>query len=562
MKLTTAFVALAALAGIGAEAQSVCTTNAARKEIRSMTPAEWSRAANTLKSMQDYGWFQWFAYLHASNFNVIHNCEIFFPWHRRFLLDFESVGRRFDSSFALPYWDEVRDYANPAASAVLSPAYLGGNGAGSNQCVSNGLQSGWAMTYPQSHCLHRQFNNGNTIKPMYSPEYMQSILSRSKDMSQLRPAIEYSLHGAMHLGLGGDMIQTYSPNDFAFWLHHANIDRLWFVWQMQNPNQNFWSMNGADTKGNPVTLSTALPYYGDAIINTMYPSRNGMCFSYENYSTVSRTKRSLSTHNGQKCIPRPAPSLPDLIEGVFDDVNQVLEDSESVVKDTLLNALPGHMLDKWFPTLSDNSTTTYTAADIPEQPVVAEKPIEDNLYSEMSAPYLPSESFEIAGENMGSSYYSEPEVDVTDATEYSGSTADVSTIYTSSAPAPTSDVESASESESGSASESEDYSAAVAIPSHDAQDTYDASEAADYSEDYQIFDFGSSPDTTGLDGQGPAYPMPVPFPLTRGYIEMHKYSIREIKEHYTMAKQFVSDMNGVNFQSPYAKGAKNLTNVN
>ncbi|KAI9499971.1 hypothetical protein BX070DRAFT_182122, partial [Coemansia spiralis] len=198
-----------------------------RKELRSLSSAEWSRISAVLTQMQNYGWFQWYSYLHTNYFNVIHNCEMFFPFHRRFIRDFETTGQRFDPTFVLPYWDEVRDYANPAASAVLSAAYTGTNGQGSNSCVQNGLQRGWNMAYPNTHCLKRQYNNGNTINPMYSPEYIQSLLSRSTTMSQLRPAIEYSQHGIIHLSLGGDMVQTYSPNDFAFWLHHANIDRLW-----------------------------------------------------------------------------------------------------------------------------------------------------------------------------------------------------------------------------------------------------------------------------------------------------------------------------------------------
>ncbi|KAJ2527549.1 hypothetical protein GGH20_003021, partial [Coemansia sp. RSA 1937] len=520
--------------------------------------------------MQDYGWFQWFAYVHTANFNVIHNCEIFLPWHRRFLKDFENVGRQFTPTFALPYWDEVRDYANPAASTVLTTAYAGSNGVGSNRCVQNGLQNGWTMTYPSNHCLRRQYNNGNTINPMYSPEYIQSLLSRSKNMAQLRPAIEFSIHGAVHLALGGDMVQNYSPNDFAFWLHHANIDRLWFVWQMQDPNQNFWSATGVDTAGKAVGLNTALPYYSDPITNMMYPGRNGMCFSYDNFGTVTQKKRSLTEENTQKCRQRPVvtlPQLPDLVEGVFDDVNDVLADSESVIKETITNLLPEPMLNKWFPTLANNNTVTYTAEDIPEAPVVAEVPEDINTHSNLSAPSLPSESFDIAGEVVDSSYYSSPQGEVIDGDEYSASTVEVSTVYTSSVPtaAPT-EAPSGSESEElGSESES-DYSSseatvAVPIPSHDASESYNANDSADYSVNYQIFDVSANPDVSGLDGVGPTYLMPNPFPFTRGFIQMHGYSINELKQHYALAQQFVGDMNAAGYQSPYAKGAKNLTSA-
>ncbi|KAJ2799095.1 hypothetical protein H4R20_004565, partial [Coemansia guatemalensis] len=185
MKITSAFVAIAALAGMGVDAQSTCTTNAVRKEIRSLTSAEWTRTQTVMNSMNERGWIQWFAYIHTAYFNVIHNCEFFFPFHRRFLQEFENTGRRFDSNFALPYWDEVRDYANPAASTVLSSRFVGSNGVGSDHCVRDGLQGSATLTYPNSHCLRREYNNGNSINPFYSPEYIRSLLSRSTTMAQL-----------------------------------------------------------------------------------------------------------------------------------------------------------------------------------------------------------------------------------------------------------------------------------------------------------------------------------------------------------------------------------------
>ncbi|KAJ2475138.1 hypothetical protein IWW47_006561, partial [Coemansia sp. RSA 2052] len=238
MKLSSAFIALAALVGAGVNAQSQCPSSGLRKEIRSLSPQEWGRVSGVVRAMQNGGWLGWFAYLHNQNFNTIHGNEFFFPWHRRFVRDFEMVAQQIDRNFVLPYWDVLRDYANPAGSAVLSGNYLGSNGQG-GQCVRDGLQNGWTMSFPNNHCLRRQYNAGNRINAWYSPEYIQSVLSRSTRMSQLRPGIEFSLHGAIHLGVGGDMLQTYSPNDFVFWLHHANIDRLWSVWQTMNPNQNF-----------------------------------------------------------------------------------------------------------------------------------------------------------------------------------------------------------------------------------------------------------------------------------------------------------------------------------
>ncbi|KAJ2684999.1 hypothetical protein H4R19_006840, partial [Coemansia spiralis] len=294
MKLTSALVAVVALVGVGAGQQQpgVCTTNAYRREIRSLTPAQWAMTSDVLTRMNNDGWFQWFANIHRQYFTQFHKCEYFFPIHRRLIRDFEEVGIQYNAKFALPYWDVLRDCANPAASSVLSSAYIGSNGAGPNMCVPNGLQAQWNLNFPTPHCLNRQYNAGNYIQPIYSPEYIQSILVRSTTMSQLRPGIEMSLHGAVHISLGGEMQQRFSPNDVAFWLHHTNLDRIWFVWQMMNPQQNFWSMDGKDPAGTPINLSTPLPYYNIPIGDVMYPSRKGMCYSYDNFSNIGG-KRSL-----------------------------------------------------------------------------------------------------------------------------------------------------------------------------------------------------------------------------------------------------------------------------
>ncbi|KAE8241654.1 hypothetical protein A4X13_0g7325 [Tilletia indica] len=38
-------------------------------------------------------------------------------------------------------------------------------------------------------------------------------------------------HSAIHRAFGGDMLLPQSANDPAFFLHHANVDRLWWLWQ-------------------------------------------------------------------------------------------------------------------------------------------------------------------------------------------------------------------------------------------------------------------------------------------------------------------------------------------
>ena len=50
-----------------------------------------------------------------------------------------------------------------------------------------------------------------------------------------RTAVEVPLHNLVHRWVNGTMLMMGSPNDPVFWLHHANVDRLWGDWQRIHP---------------------------------------------------------------------------------------------------------------------------------------------------------------------------------------------------------------------------------------------------------------------------------------------------------------------------------------
>ncbi len=43
------------------------------------------------------------------------------------------------------------------------------------------------------------------------------------------------LHNLVHRWTGGNMLRMTSPNDPVFFMHHANIDRMWSIWQEKVP---------------------------------------------------------------------------------------------------------------------------------------------------------------------------------------------------------------------------------------------------------------------------------------------------------------------------------------
>jgi tyrosinase len=69
--------------------------------------------------------------------------------------------------------------------------------------------------------------------------------------------LENGPHGEVHVEVGtvngvreamADI--RVSPADPIFWLHHAQIDRLWSLWQVQNPGQNP-TLSGANAVMDP-----------------------------------------------------------------------------------------------------------------------------------------------------------------------------------------------------------------------------------------------------------------------------------------------------------------------
>jgi len=40
-------------------------------------------------------------------------------------------------------------------------------------------------------------------------------------------------HNVVHMFVGGSMGPLTSPNDPVFFLHHCNVDRIWYQWQVQ-----------------------------------------------------------------------------------------------------------------------------------------------------------------------------------------------------------------------------------------------------------------------------------------------------------------------------------------
>ncbi|MHA6781864.1 tyrosinase family protein [Pseudonocardia saturnea] len=190
--------------------------------------------------------------IHQSTHN--HNGNSFLPWHRELVNRFESYLQQVDPVVALPYWDWTEDpraasdgqggtvdlsddtlmgTMNGQLGGVLASLHNGGALAGSRE------QTGDPADPPQSVT-----RNAPPGAPGLSSD--ATIISSSDGLPQaqqwtaFREALEGNGgHNGAHGYIGGDIGGQHQAFEDPFvFLLHANVDRLFAMWQTQ-PGQDW-----------------------------------------------------------------------------------------------------------------------------------------------------------------------------------------------------------------------------------------------------------------------------------------------------------------------------------
>ncbi len=180
--------------------------------------------------------------------NCQHGSWFFLPWHRMYLHAFELIVQDAlqDDEWSLPYWYAV-DPDDPDKS-VLPPAF---------RDTSKNLHTE-SRSFPANDGVPLPVELAPSIGDALAAEIFSTADGASTFGGGERAVPDFSgdevglledtPHGAVHVLVGNDfdaagnllragwMGSFYTAGlDPVFWLHHANIDRLWQVWLDADP---------------------------------------------------------------------------------------------------------------------------------------------------------------------------------------------------------------------------------------------------------------------------------------------------------------------------------------
>jgi tyrosinase len=179
-----------------------------------------------------------------------HGTWFFVAWHRMFIYYFEQIVRAAvvqaggSADWSLPFWD----YGAGGQQATLPTAFRGQTVNGHPNSLfesarAPGINSGLALPPAVASATQAlragrftgtsQFGGGRTAVAQFSNSTGE---------------LEAQPHNVVHDAVGGNGGLMADPDaaaaDPIFWVHHANIDRLWFIWsgpRHPNPTDPRWT---------------------------------------------------------------------------------------------------------------------------------------------------------------------------------------------------------------------------------------------------------------------------------------------------------------------------------
>ena len=225
-----------------------------RKNQSEMTNEEKGRFLNGIQTLISNGQYGPHVSHHADMSHNMHGSmgpigvQRFLPWHRVYLFELEQMLQVFDPQIFIPYWDWSVDRSIPYWLQNFTPTVIV-DGLPRSVTRAPGVHSNPRSKLPPSQDVTNVGNETN-----------YTAFTRALEGGVPVNKYQTAMHNGVHMWVGGIMSDImYSPTDVLFWLHHANCDRLWAIWQKNHVNQNPnltgtdaimdpWSYNEQDTR--------------------------------------------------------------------------------------------------------------------------------------------------------------------------------------------------------------------------------------------------------------------------------------------------------------------------
>lgn len=184
-----------------------------RRDHRMLTADQQNRLLNSFTAINALNALGPLVDIHANAVHQMHGNPRFLPWHRIYLVRLEELLQMVDPTVCIPYWKSSEEQAFPSWLLGFAPTVdlLGGP-----HTVTRNI--GAFATLPDAGAVAGVMGNGT--------------------FNTFAPALE-GVHDSGHVWVGGSMMSIpTAPADLVFWMHHAEIDRLWAEWQAANAGQN------------------------------------------------------------------------------------------------------------------------------------------------------------------------------------------------------------------------------------------------------------------------------------------------------------------------------------
>ena len=184
-----------------------------RKDHRTLTADEQNRFLNAFTQINALNALGPLVDIHSNAIHQMHSNPRFLPWHRIYLLRMEELLMMVDPTVCIPYWKSSEEQAFPSWLLGFTPTV---NLSGGPHTVTRNI--GAFAVLPNAAAVAAAMANAT--------------------FNTFAQAVE-GVHNSGHVWVGGSMLSIpTAPCDPVFWMHHAEIDRIWAAWQGANPGQN------------------------------------------------------------------------------------------------------------------------------------------------------------------------------------------------------------------------------------------------------------------------------------------------------------------------------------